>query len=43
MSKKKENVDLQFRVITIGDSGVGKTAIMRKYIYNFLIKIHSLL
>ena len=35
MSKKKnENKDLQFNVITIGDSGVGKTSIIRKYIHN---------
>ena len=32
--KKKEQNDLAFKVITIGDSSVGKTSIIRRYIYN---------
>lgn len=32
-STKKEN-NFIFKIITIGDSGVGKTSIIRKYIYN---------
>ena len=32
--KKKVGEELIFKVITIGDSGVGKTAIIRRYIYN---------
>ena len=32
--KKKEQEELVFKVITIGDSSVGKTSIIRRYIYN---------
>ena len=33
MSKSKENADTM-RVITLGESGVGKTSIIRRYIHN---------
>jgi small GTP-binding protein len=33
-SVNKENNNFVFRVIAIGDSGVGKTSIIRKYLYN---------
>ena len=33
-SGTKENNNFIFKIITIGDSGVGKTSIIRKYLYN---------
>ena len=32
--KKKSNNDLSFKIITIGDTGVGKTSIIRRYLFN---------
>ena len=35
MSKKGESKDLiEFKIITLGDSGVGKTSIIKRYVYN---------
>ena len=34
MKKKKTEEETIFKIITIGDSGVGKTAIVRRYVYN---------
>ena len=34
MSKKKENGEDTMKVITLGESGVGKTSIIRRYIHN---------
>ena len=34
MSKKKDKEEIVFNIITIGDSNVGKTSIIRRYIYN---------
>ena len=37
MSNKKEAEDkITFKVITIGDSEVGKTSIIRRYIFNII-------
>ena len=34
MSKKKEKEEIIFRIITIGDTNVGKTSIIRRFLYN---------
>ena len=34
MSKKNEKEEIVFKIITIGDPNVGKTSIIRRYIYN---------
>ena len=34
MSKKKEKEEIVFKIITIGDTNVGKTSIIRRYLYN---------
>ena len=33
-SKSEKSSNMSFNIITIGDSGVGKTSIIRKYLYN---------
>ena len=33
MSQKTENENIVFRIITLGNSGVGKTSILRRYAY----------
>lgn len=34
MSKKDTNDEIIFKIITLGNSGVGKTSILKRYIYN---------
>ena len=34
MNKKKEKEEIVFKIITIGDGNVGKTSIIRRYVYN---------
>ena len=38
-----EENDLTFRIITLGDSNVGKTSIIKKYLFNSLMMNHMLL
>ena len=37
--EKEKNEKLTFKIITIGDANVGKTSIIRRYIYNVLMKL----
>ena len=34
MSKDQDEEKLTFKIITLGESGVGKTSILRRYVYN---------
>ena len=39
-SKRKDDSDIQFKVIIIGDSGVGKSCFLARYIKGVFIEEH---
>ncbi len=40
-SKKKDDSDLQFKVIIIGDSGVGKSCLLTRYVKDIFMTEHK--